>query len=185
MIQISYGTMIIAISIIWLAARSFVWSKAKSINLVRELQLLLVYICLIVVARFTFFPFEKLNGRIQPLILDTANILPFRINLIPFVNITDYEKLFEAKLNIIGNTAMFIPIGIVWPAVFRELNTPARAIGAGMLFSLCIEILQLPFYDRVTDIDDLILNTLGFIVGYALYSLVRAIKQKTHPVKPK
>ncbi|MBQ4610385.1 MAG: VanZ family protein [Clostridia bacterium] len=151
-------------------------SKSKSINLKREAQLILVYICLIVVARFTFFPFEKLNGKIQPLILDAANIIPFRINMIPFVNITDYEKLFEAKLNIIGNTAMFIPIGIIWPIVYSELNTPAKAIGAGILFSLCIELLQLPFYDRVTDIDDLILNSLGFIIGYGIYCAVKAIK---------
>ena len=130
------------------------------------------------VARFTFFPFEKLNGKIQPLILDTANIIPFRINLAPFVNITDYEKLFEVKLNIIGNTAMFIPIGIIWPSVYKELNTPAKAIGAGMLLSLCIEVLQLPFYDRVTDIDDLILNSLGFIIGYGIYAIVKGIKKR-------
>lgn len=176
MIQITYKAALLAISIIWLIVRIFILSKSKSINLKREAQLILVYICLIVVARFTFFPFEKLNGKIQPLILDAANIIPFRINMIPFVNITDYEKLFEAKLNIIGNTAMFIPIGIIWPIVYSELNTPAKAIGAGILFSLCIELLQLPFYDRVTDIDDLILNSLGFIIGYGIYCAVKAIK---------
>lgn len=178
MIQITYKAALLAISIIWLIVRIFILSKSKSINLKREAQLILVYICLIVVARFTFFPFEKLNGKIQPLILDAANIIPFRINMIPFVNITDYEKLFEAKLNIIGNTAMFIPIGIIWPIVYSELNTPAKAIGAGILFSLCIELLQLPFYDRVTDIDDLILNSLGFIIGYGIYCAVKAIKNR-------
>lgn len=178
MIQITYKAALLAISIIWLIVRIFILSKSKSINLKREAQLILVYICLIVVARFTFFPFEKLNGKIQPLILDTANIIPFRINLAPFVNITDYEKLFEVKLNIIGNTAMFIPIGIIWPSVYKELNTPAKAIGAGMLLSLCIEVLQLPFYDRVTDIDDLILNSLGFIIGYGIYAIVKGIKKR-------
>lgn len=178
MIQISYAAMLLAISIIWLVTRAYIWTKLKKPGSKRELQLLLVYICLIVVARFTFFPFEKLNGKIQPLILDTANIIPFRINLAPFVNITDYEKLFEVKLNIIGNTAMFIPIGIIWPSVYKELNTPAKAIGAGMLLSLCIEVLQLPFYDRVTDIDDLILNSLGFIIGYGIYAIVKGIKKR-------
>ena len=178
MIQISYAAMLLAISIIWLVTRAYIWTKHKNPGSKRELQLLLVYICLIVVARFTFFPFEKLNGKIQPLILDTANIIPFRINLAPFVNITDYEKLFEVKLNIIGNTAMFIPIGIIWPSVYKELNTPAKAIGAGMLLSLCIEVLQLPFYDRVTDIDDLILNSLGFIIGYGIYAIVKGIKKR-------
>ncbi|MBQ1281708.1 MAG: VanZ family protein, partial [Oscillospiraceae bacterium] len=72
-----------------------------------------------------------------------------------------------------GNSAMFIPVGVIWPAVYRELRTHGRAITAGIGFSLCIELLQLPFYDRVTDIDDLILNTLGYLAGYGILLLVR------------
>ena len=42
--------------------------------------------------------------------------------------------------------------------------------------------LQLPFFDRVTDVDDLILNSLGFAAGYGIYLLVKAIKKKVrHP----
>jgi glycopeptide antibiotics resistance protein len=72
------------------------------------------------------------------------------------VYLTDYEALWEMKVNIIGNVAMFIPIGIIWPFVYRKLDTHKKVIAAGVGFSLLIEILQLPFYDRVTDIDDLI-----------------------------
>ena len=77
-------------------------------------------------------------------------------------------------LNLIGNTAMFVPLGIVWPIVYARLDTPLMTIAAGFGFSLLIEILQLPFYDRVSDIDDLILNSSGFIIGYVLYRLVKA-----------
>ena len=52
-------------------------------------------------------------------------------------------------------------------------------ITAGVGFSLCIEILQLPFFDRVTDVDDLILNSLGFITGYGIYLLVKKIANMT------
>ena len=74
-------------------------------------------------------------------------------------------------INIIGNTTMFMPLGIVWPIVYKELNTHKKVIAAGVGFSLIIEILQLLFYDRVTDIDDLILNTVGIILGYSLWKL--------------
>jgi len=47
-----------------------------------------------------------------------------------------------------------------------------------MLLSLCIEVLQLPFFDRVTDVDDLILNSLGFIIGYGIYAIVKGIKKR-------
>ena len=75
----------------------------------------------------------------------------------------------EAILNFVGNTTMFIPIGIIFPAVYKELNTPFKVIAGGVGFSLCVEIFQLPFCDRVTDIDDLLMNTLGYLVGYGVY----------------
>ena len=126
-------------------------------------------------ARFTFCPFGKVDGKIQPLIFDAATAFPPRINWVPMVNLLDYEVFGEILLNLIGNTAMFIPLGIVWPSVFKKLNTHGKVIAAGIGFSLCIEILQLPFYDRVTDVDDLILNTLGYVVGYGIYLLVKKI----------
>ena len=89
------------------------------------------------------------------------------------LNLFDYDIFSEALINFIGNTAMFIPLGIVWPAVFKELDTPLKNLAAGAGFSLLIEILQLPFFDRVSDIDDLLLNTLGFATGYGIYRLVK------------
>lgn len=180
MLSISYLSCVLFISCVWLLVRITVCIRKKSVSWKREIQLLLVYICLIVVARFTFFPFSKVNGKIQPLIFDALQMLPPRINLAPMVNLLDYEIFREMLINVIGNTAMFIPIGIIWPIVFRKLDTHKKVIAAGVGFSLCIEILQLPFYDRVTDIDDLILNSLGFLIGYGIYLLVKAAKRKLH-----
>lgn len=178
MLQISYTSLLIVISFIWILVRVLVWIKQKRIDWKRELQLGLVYICIIVVARFTFFPFRKVDGIIQPLIFETAKVFPFRINLIPFVNLFDYPALRDILINVIGNTTMFIPIGVVWPIVFKKLDTHKKVILAGMGFSLCIEILQLPFYDRVSDVDDLILNSLGFLLGYGMYVWVKKIRSK-------
>lgn len=173
MIQITYTFMVIMISVLWLIVRTVVWTKQKQVDWKRELLLLLVYICIVVVVRFTFCPFGKVDGKIQPLIFYKDNWFPFRINLIPFVYLFDYPKLSEAMLNVIGNTTMFIPLGIVWPSVFKKLDTHAKVLLAGVGCSLCIEVLQLPFYDRVSDIDDLILNSLGFFMGYGIYLLVK------------
>ena len=142
------------------------------------MQLILVYICLIVVVRFTFCPFGKVNGQIQPLLFDPGRIFPPRINLVPLIYLLDYLIVGEAVLNVVGNTAMFIPIGIIWPMVFKELDSHGKVIAAGVGFSLCIEVLQLPFFDRVTDIDDLILNSLGFLIGYGICLLLRKYKKK-------
>ena len=58
MVQITYPAMIFAISLIWVLVRLICALMHRKLNWKRELQLVLVYICLIVVARFTFFPFS-------------------------------------------------------------------------------------------------------------------------------
>ena len=183
MIQISYTSMVVFISIIWCLVRAVCAIKTKRVDWKRELQLLLVYICIVVVARFTFFPFSKVNGEIQPLVYESAKVYPFRINWIPFVNLFDYPEMRDILINVIGNTAMFIPLGIVWPSVYKGLDTHWKVISAGIGVSLCIEILQLPFYDRVSDVDDLLLNSLGFTIGYLLYLLAKLVSKKVSRIK--
>ena len=178
MIEISYLQMVLAISVIWVVVRAVCWIKAKRFDIKRELQLLLVYICIVVVVRFTFCPFGKVDGKIQPLLFDSTKIFPLWVNFKPFIYLFDYPTMKEALLNLIGNAAMFIPLGIVWPAVFKKLNTHGKVIAAGVGASLTIEILQLPFFDRATDIDDLILNSAGFLLGYGIYLLAKRIVSK-------
>ena len=178
MIEIHYSTIFIVISVIWLITRGIVWRKNKKMDWKRELQLFLVYICIVVIARFTFCPFGKVDGKIQPLLFDVSRIFPPRINLVPFVHMNDYAIKREAILNFVGNTAMFIPVGIVYPYVYKELNTHKKVIAAGVGFAFGIEILQLFFFDRVTDIDDLILNSLGYLIGYGIYLLVKKDRKK-------
>lgn len=177
MFRLYYGEIVIVISILWLMVRAIVWARDKKLSPTREAMLTLVYICLVVVARLTFFPFSKVDGKIQPLVFDAANCFPFRVNLIPIVYLMDYPDPREALLNLIGNTAMFLPLGIVWPIVYSKLDTHWKVISAGAGFSLIIELLQLPFFDRVSDIDDLILNTSGFLLGYLIILLVRRLSR--------
>lgn len=177
MVYIPYSVSIPLISFLWILARSLIAFRQKKVCWKRELQLMLVYICIVVVVRFTFFPFGKVDGAVQPLEFDIANAFPPRINLVPLVYLFDYPTLKEALINVIGNTLMFLPLGIVWPAVFKELDTHKKAFAAGMGTSLIIEILQLPFYSRLSDIDDLILNTLGYLMGYGIYLLAKALRK--------
>lgn len=174
-LEISYLQMFAGISVAWLAVRTICAIKAKRLDIRREIQLLLVYICIVVVVRFTFCPFGKVDGKIQPLLFDSSKIFPLWVNMKPFVFLFDYPTMKEALLNLIGNTAMFLPLGIVWPAVFKKLDSHSKVIAAGVGVSLTIELLQLPFFSRATDIDDLILNSAGFLLGYGIYLLVKRI----------
>ena len=73
---------------------------------------------------------------------------------------------------------MFIPSGIVLPIICKKLSSFWRVVAAGAMISLCIEIIQLPFSVRASDIDDLILNTIGVMIGYGIYAMIRATRSR-------
>ena len=89
MIEIFYPQMVAFISLLWLLVRLFFRLRDKSVDWKREARLLLVYVCIVVVVRFTFCPFGKVNGQIQPLLFDSEKILPFWLNLTPLVSLFD------------------------------------------------------------------------------------------------
>ena len=176
MVEISFLFLEIAFAAIWLMIRIAILMKEKHIDWKREAILLLMYINLAVILRFTCFPMSKMDGHIQPLVFDVATAFPFRVNLLPLVNLLDYDSKKDLLLNVIGNAAMFVPSGIILPIVYKRLNTFRKVLLVGVGISLCIEIIQLPFSVRATDVDDLILNTIGVIVGYGIYSLAQCVR---------
>ena len=176
MIYIPFIPTEIVFAVLWVIIRTVLAVKNKKFGIKRELMMLLMYVNLAVLLRITFFPWQINNGRVLPLEFDTANILPLRINMIPFVNILDYIDPFDILLNIAGNFMMFIPSGIILPILFKRLDSFWKVTAAGAGMSLCIEILQLPFAVRASDIDDLILNTAGVMAGYGIYALFRHIR---------
>ena len=175
--EISFLASEIVFAAIWLFVRICVWIKQRRLDWKREAILLLMYINLAVIIRFVFFPRALVAGHVQPLVFEAADVLPLRINLIPLVHLFDYGSVRDMLWNVAGNTAMFIPSGIILPIVYRKLNSFGKIIAAGALISLCIEFLQLPFASRASDIDDLILNTLGVAAGYGIYMIFRRFKR--------
>lgn len=166
MLEITFTQLTVLIILAWISFRTAHAFHKKSLTITREAQLLLVLTCIIVIARIVFFPWHHIDGRIGTMKLDLSQ-LPPQYNLIPIKKLFIHYKGWQ--MNIIGNITMFIPVGIIWPVCFKKLDTPAKTILAGAGYSLCIELCQLLFYERLTDIDDLILNTIGVTIGAAIY----------------
>lgn len=81
------------------------------------------------------------------------------VNVIPFIYmIPDFAN---ACLNVL----LFIPFGFFLPTLWEKFRNVKSTIVAGLLTTLFIEISQL-FTGRATDIDDVITNILGTIIGY-------------------
>ena len=171
MLEISYTQMLGFITLIWVLARSAIAIGFKNFSLKRELQLLLVYICLVVIARFVYFPLHHVDGKIGSLTIGFTAKQTDMINLIPFYFL--FDRYDGWLINIIGNIAMFIPVGIVWPICFRKLDSIKKTVFACMVFILFIELTQLLCPERHTDIDDLILNTSGVLIGACIIFAIR------------
>lgn len=161
----------------WFLFRLAVYMKTKTVNWKREAIQLLFLINLMVIDRMVFHAMRTENGRVLPLVLDTAAIWPFWVNLKPLVYLFDYESKLDILLNLIGNLAMFIPTGIMLPLIYKHLDSLKKTVFTGFSISLAIEIIQLPFSTRCSDIDDLILNTAGCLAGYGIVCLIRLIKK--------
>ena len=177
MINISFLSAELTFTAVWLLTRFLIWKRQGQIRWKREAVLLLMYINLAVIIRFVFFPKALVNGHVQPLVFDPAAAFPLRVNLVPFVLLFDYDNVRSLVWNIAGNLAMLSPSGIVLPVVYKKLDCFWKVLACGALISLCIEILQLPFPSRASDVDDLILNALGVAVGYGIYAACRRLKR--------
>ena len=94
--------------------------------------------------------------------------------LLPFWS---YAALYNRRIaEIVLNVLMFIPIGFFSGGAIRNASV-LKVTGIGCLLSLIIEILQLLTRSGVFNIDDIIHNTLGCIIGYLCfvicYKLIR------------
>ena len=84
------------------------------------------------------------------------------ISLIPFSDETHWLGVQRVL-----NAVMFAPLGFLLPVLWRGCRKWSVTTLAGFLLSLTIEVLQM-FCFRATDVDDLLMNTLGAFLGYCL-----------------
>lgn len=101
------------------------------------------------------------------------------VNLIPFADYGEPRFLFQ----MCANAVMLMPLGFLLPLLWDTFHSWKATLCAGLLTSLQIEVLQL-FCFRATDIDDLIMNTLGCGIGYAFAWLFFHKKWKNQSVHP-
>ena len=69
------------------------------------------------------------------------------------------------------NVLLFIPLGIFVPCLWPEYRSMMKTVGLGLMTSLGIEILQI-FTFRATDINDVITNVAGTMIGYLIGRLI-------------
>ena len=90
-------------------------------------------------------------------------------HLIPFLGMANSPVSYIEGC--ILNVILFVPMGILLPLLWKEFRELKCTALFGLSFSLGIELLQV-FTLRLTDVDDLITNTLGTVVGYWIAKII-------------
>ena len=123
--------------------------------------------------------YQIVSGSAASYKVDSSNGTYMGYNLVPFKTIRSFMTLHpststSAKVfNLLGNIALFVPMGILLPLVFKRAIGWLKIVIATFLISLCFELFQLFTHTGHFDVDDLILNSIGGLVGYGCYLIAR------------
>ncbi len=106
------------------------------------------------------------------------------MNYIPFREMTRYSIGSKSFFyNVIGNIALFIPFGFII-SEFLKAKKISHVIIPSFIISLSAEIIQLKI-GRAIDVDDIILNTVGALIGFMIFISLREINNKLPEVLKK
>jgi glycopeptide antibiotics resistance protein len=105
-------------------------------------------------------------------------------NLVPLRAIRETAALgwgWPAVRLLAGNVFVFVPFGLLLPVIWPRPHRFWRLAFAGLALSASIELgqlagsLSLGYWYRMSDVDDLLLNVAGVLLGYGLFTLLRAL----------
>ena len=107
-----------------------------------------------------------------------ANLLPFYAKIHFLTHpVSDPKEIGTMFQDIFGNILMFVPFSLVLYFVFNITNKTSILLRA-FLFTVCIEITQYIVAVGVADIDDILLNTLGAVIGVGLIGIAESLLRK-------
>lgn len=149
-------------SIILISIRlAYIYENKQKIIIYKEL--LSLFFMLYILCLFHVVTFQDVNW-------STSNFIPFK-------EMFRYElgsRLFFK--NVIGNMLMFLPYGF-FISHFMKRRKPILITFLIFIASFTIEITQL-WIGRVFDVDDILLNILGGLIGFLLYIIGDTLKEK-------
>ncbi|EUJ40602.1 hypothetical protein PWEIH_03561 [Listeria weihenstephanensis FSL R9-0317] len=143
-----------------------------------------MFIYIIGVISFTLFPIDLATGDRDAIFSDLS-----WFNLIPFGTISEIYSYREydtaaSVFQVVANIIMFVPLGCLYPLCSKYQVSWKRMLITAFICTLSIELAQLVqnlLYQTVPhriDVDDLILNTTGAMIGFGLFMICRPVFKK-------
>jgi glycopeptide antibiotics resistance protein len=132
---------------------------------------LLILVNVIILKDGTVFTMGRLRSEI-PLLqrIKGVNIIPLK-TVIPYLR--GEPSVNISIRNLAGNILAFSPLGFLLPLLIQKMNKMTSIFLASLGVSLLIEVIQVLLCWGSGDIDDLILNVFGAILGFGVYYLFK------------
>ena len=123
--------------------------------------------------------FKDLELRTRFLIIRLGSSRTGLANFVPFKTILPHlrgePRWSIAIMNLVGNTALFVPIGFLVPLVCRKM-TWQKSLALAVAVGLAMEGMEGLFRMGAVDVDDIILNAFGVMIGYGVFTIFRSAK---------
>ncbi|MCI8767948.1 VanZ family protein [Schaedlerella sp.] len=130
-----------------------------------------------------FLCFAEWYGRTEPSEGYRYNLVLFK-EIMRFIEYREELGVFAVFANLFGNILIFVPYGF-----FISMASTSRGFFQTLFYSfalsLGVEIFQLFARVGSFDVDDLLLNTLGGVLGYILFLICNIIRRKCYGQKRK
>lgn len=159
-----FGIIVICMMVMIIYKKNGIMPKVKTVIL---LLLFYYYLC-VMLTNIVGIPCISEYIRMARL---KVGIFNPHINLMPFID--------GLSLGFLMNIILFIPLGILCPLIAEKYQHIKNILLIGCGLSFSIEMVQLFTLYRVTDINDLLANVMGTVIGYFCYRIVHKIT-KSH-----
>jgi glycopeptide antibiotics resistance protein len=145
------------------------WFVQKKRELILRISKILFFMYLILMIWQLFLgPYRSYS------VVRRYNIYPFNTIMNYFMN-SDKFSFHIIFINLVANIVTFIPLGFFTSLLFKRLNKVITITIFSVLTVTSIEAMQFIFNVGVFDVDDIILNTLGCVIGFTFYKIIRCI----------
>lgn len=157
--------------------------KKECVRVIASRVLLFFYIVLLVRLIVFKYPIPMLRGIMDSWDVDMVKRGVYTANLTPFKTIRMYIRYYHQINgfdNLFGNILAFVPFGVLLPLAFPDCSKVWHTLLHSFWLSLCIELFQLISHFGEFDVDDILLNCFGAVLGYFFYVLVRNFARSLH-----
>ena len=170
-----YQLLFFAVMLLWFVSRIYRTIKYGKPYFWREIFLWMLILYVAFLLYNTFEPFTILLERQN----QRANLVPLQGIFRMIESASKFDIGVTRKIvliNLAGNILIFSPFGFTIPLLERRLNRVWMVVLLGLSLSIVIELAQTFLVARVFDVDDLMLNAFGTLLGYLAYALLNLIK---------